>query len=177
MNRRGSHQPNEQRRYDGAPAPKRNAGITAADAKAMAKEARENATCDHCDSDESWDDLTRVSKHYVHGCSDRQKPPGEPVQLCNDCLEEHDPEQDYIDRQVDDNSTQVRYECGLFADAECEDPPTMEVEETVGYDDNGDPITEVVEIEEPLPYKPTPKAPVKCSCGAEIDEIFYEVSE
>lgn len=146
------------RRYDGAPAPPRNAGVTAGDMKAAAREAKENAECDHCGHDD-YDDLKRVAKTYIHDCPRHQAPDPRPILLCDDCREDHDPEAEFRERMRERDKVIAIYECGIGHAAEEPDPDMVDV---------GD--GEMVEA----PWSdPTEQIAVRCDCGAEIDEICY----
>lgn len=160
------------RRYDGAPAPSRHAGVTAGDAKAAAREARENATCDHCGADEDYDDLTRKTKNYVHNCPRLQKPSGEPVTLCVDCAEDHTPEEDHIDSLKESEEVYVRYECGIARKPDEQEPETMEVRRQVGWDEDDEPIYEYEEVPRPDHQNLPDLIPVECECGAGISEVY-----
>lgn len=139
--------PSEARRYDGGPAPKRNAGVGIGDAKAAAEEARRNATCDHCDHDD-YEDLKMVQSSYQHGCSAHQHPDPDPLRLCPDCREDHNPEEDFISEKRESETVYALYECGIVLSAS---EPDVE-----GYG-----------------HREPPSVPVECRCGAEIEEVLY----
>lgn len=153
MRGRDNNMPSEANRYDGAPAPDRNVGISIGDAKAAAEEARENASCDHCDEDD-YEDLKKVAKHHQHDCSAHQHAPPEPLLLCSDCREEHTPEEDFIERLREADDVRVLYECGIARSAEQPDVPDDAPKNHPSVDTRG-------------------RIPATCRCGAHIEEIFY----
>jgi len=62
------------RRYDGAPAPKRNTGVGVADALSAAEDAKRDAQCDNCGHD-NYNDLKRAAGAHHHTCSFYQSAP------------------------------------------------------------------------------------------------------
>lgn len=166
-----NNMPSESNRYDGAPAPRRNAGVSIGDARALAEEQKRRASCDHCDHD-NWEDLKMVSSVYTHDCRRSQAPDPDPIYLCSDCQEDHNPEEDYVQRFRDRDDTYVRYDCGIIRGTREPDLETIEDEQQVGWTDDGEPIMETVEI--PIPGQdPSPLIATTCECGAEIDEVLY----
>lgn len=165
----------ERRRYDGGPAPSRNTGISMGDAKAAAEKAAREQTCDHCGYDPGGasatrEELTRVESRLVHSCSRHQTPPVDPVALCPDCLDDHDPEAEFVERQRERDEVVVRFECDIIETAEEPDVQTIEEEVQTGWED-GEPVYETEELE--VPGQDTrARIPVECDCGAAIKAVY-----
>lgn len=146
----GNDTPTEQRRYDGAPAPPRNAGVGIGDARAAAEDARREASCEHCDEDD-WECLKPVPRSHVHHCDVHQKEPPDPIILCDDCREDHTPFEAFCDSLREADEVKVLFECGV---AESLEQPES--------DDA-----------RPSKWGPREKIPARCLCNAEIEEVFY----
>lgn len=130
----------------------RTTGLAAGEAKALAMEAREEATCHGCDHDE-WEDLDQVPSTHLHSCSEHQAPDPNPILLCGDCREDHTPSEDWKQSKKESDRTYVLYECGI----------ARTPNERFLTPEGGPEGYEVTET----------TIPVKCRCGAQIETVFY----
>jgi len=140
------------RRYDGAPAPKRNTGVGVADALSAAEDAKRDAQCDNCGHD-NYNDLKRAAGAHHHTCSFYQSAPPNPKLLCDKCREDHSPTEDLHEKLRESDDVEVLFECGISESMKS--PNTTDGEE-------------------PLPpaSRKRPKIPAECKCGAGIEEVF-----
>jgi hypothetical protein len=111
-------------------------------------------------------------------CPKHQSAPPSPIILCDDCVEDHNPKEERRQELRERDRDVVLFECGIAQHANDPGKPRIEIEEQTGWDDEADePITETKSIVDTSAPKPVPKIPVKCRCGAEIDEVFYNDRE
>lgn len=130
--------------------------------------------CQVCGEDDP-DALTTVAV-TMHKCSRHQHPPG-PPELLVFCEEHARPSQTLWRARIiqkarkrDDTVAVAIYECRIIEYVEEPEPKTVEVEEVVDWDDDGDPIYEMVEKAQPY-SAPRPSAHIVCGCGADLEEI------
>lgn len=156
----GPGTPSEQRRYDGAPAPKRNAGVgapSASEAKAEARKHLKEVGCqkDGCDANDP-DKLQQVG-YPTPSCSAIQTPPNPFEIRCDD----HTDMGDYTENRLDEGDFDVAvvYECGTVKT------------HTWDYDDNA--MVDTGDGEEvPHPHAcKSARLDAECRCGKGVEEI------
>lgn len=147
--------PSEQRRYDGAPAPKKPAPAMPSkeEVENQKRKAMTENGCAFCDVNDP-EELETAAPH-VHSCSFHQGPMPEPIFVCSD----HDPTEEWWqkteERAAEKGVPIVVYECHITATAEVEKVP----------DDVPPPHRP--------PNGPRPNAPLRCRCDDPVERIVY----
>lgn len=124
-------------------------------------------------------DPDRLNAHYppTASCRAYQSPPGEPVVVCDECVEDY-PET-AVDRQIDsyrsdpDVDVAVVYDCGVV-EGHATEVPTGEQVVEVGVDSNGEPVYEKKDV--PVQTRmgragPNAQVDVFHVCGEPIREV------
>ena len=146
------------------------------DARPSKEELNLTPPCEECETEA--DSVERRGIVFPN-CSRMQHPEKVSQLLCDDCadarpsLREKAIKQGKARRDADHTEEIVAvaiYDCGRWEYVEPAEQPTIEVEEQVGWDDDGNPIMETREVPEPH-ANPRPTAPIACECGESLDEI------
>lgn len=147
---------------------------TAEEAKREHRKFLREEGCSQCDENDP--DVLEETFPRQHNCPGAQAPPPEPTLFCEDCKPENIWEWQIEQRletyrDVDDVVGVAIYECDIIAPIRLPEPPTVEVEEMVGCDEEGNPVYETVEIEDTR-ERVVPNVDVKhVRCGARIEDI------